>query len=103
MWEWSHSNEAYANAQHNVEHKPKEWLDVTYAEWKANDGEDDDYFNEDKYWPALKEATELTDDVLADYIWERMSEQAHCSNGGHLAYCCPYGCHTVPFDKENDD
>jgi len=100
-WEWSHSPEAYAAAQTHVENKPKEWLDVVYAEWQVyhHCNQDQNDFDQAKYEEALAEAKELPDSTLAEYIWEQMSEQANCSNGGHNAYCCPYGCgcHYVPF------
>ena len=109
-WSWSHTAEAYANCYANVQNKPKEWLDVVYAEWHACETDDDgqldiNSFNEEAYNAALAEAKELTDDVLADYIWERMSEAATCDNGGFNAWACPSGCgpHLVPFDLEEED
>ena len=34
-WSWSHSNEAYANAEENVQNKDREWLETVFAEWHA--------------------------------------------------------------------
>jgi len=47
-------------------------------------------------------AKDVPDDVLADYIYERAETQSLAENGGHNAYCCPYGCgcHTVSLDLE---
>lgn len=109
-WSWSHTNEAYDNAYKNVQNKDREWLEVCYAEWHAAEPYDDDSamageldpnsFNEEKYNEALAEAKDMSDDVLADYIWQRMSEVAVCDNGGFNAWACLSGCHTVPFDLE---
>lgn len=103
-WEWSHTQEAYQNAYENVQNKDREWLEVVFAEWHAckNPNENCNEFNERKYNAALKRAKKLTDDVLAEYIWERMSEYATCTNRGHSAYGCPSGCgcHLVSFDHE---
>lgn len=105
-WEWSHTHEAYAAAQRNVEKKEKEWLEVVYAEWKVHEIDQDcNFWDDEAYENALIEAKELPDDTLAEFIWEQMSEQANCTNGGHEAHCCPYGCgcHMVPFNDEDDD
>lgn len=97
-WEWSHTNEAYDNAYQQVCAQDSAWLEVVYAEWQVADG-----WDEERYEAALSEAAILTDDVLADYIWEKMSEQRTCDNGGHNAWCCPDGCHTVPFDPVEEN
>ena len=111
-WSWSHTNEAYSNAYQNVQNKDREWLEVCYAEWHAAEPYDEDSamageldpnsFNEEKYNEALEDVheNEIPNDVLADYIWERMSEAATCDNGGFNAWACPSGCHTVSFDLE---
>ncbi len=99
-WEWSHAPEAHEAARANVESQPREWLEVVFAEWRSAYVADPDSFSQHKYTRALAMAKRLPDDVLADDIWEHMERQATCSNGGHVAYCCPYQCHTVPFDGE---
>lgn len=109
-WSWSHTNEAYAAAYNNVHKQDREWLEVCYAEWHATEMHDEESamagtldinsFNEDKYNEALAACKNLPNDILADYIWERMSEEATCDNGGFNAWACPSGCHTVPFDLE---
>jgi hypothetical protein len=107
-WSWSHTTEAYDNAQENLSLLPREDLEVIYAEWRAAQSksgrvDDSNYFNEKKYLRALKFAKTLPDDVLADFIWERASEHATCDNGGFNAWVCPSGCHSVPFGKPDDD
>lgn len=101
-WSWSHTAEAYANAQKNLESQVRAWLEVVFAEWHAAEDLDSvsPEFNESKYNVALADAKELPCDALADFIWQQMSEQATCDNGGFDAWCCPYGCgcHTVSFD-----
>jgi len=84
MWEWSHTAEALAAARQNVHALEKETLLEILEEW--HDGELPNHFYD------------LPTDVLANAVWEKMENQRTCSNGGHEAYCCPSGCHTVPFD-----
>lgn len=112
-WSWSHTDEAYYNANENLRDKNREWLEVVFAEWHATECYDEDHplagqldinsFNEEKYNDALKNAKDLPLDVLADYIWERMSEEATCDNGGFNAWACPSGCHTVPFSRTDEE
>lgn len=106
-WQWAHGVEAYVDACANVHSRPREWLEVVYAEWKAckDPHARPDDFSKWKYRRALAHAKTLSDEVLADYIWERMEEYAVCTNGGHKAYGCPSGCspHLVPFALEDDD
>jgi hypothetical protein len=104
-WSWSHTTTAYENVRENVHNKDREWLEVAFAEWHActNPHEACDEFNTRKYNAALKRARNLPQDVLADYIWERMSDYAVCTNGGWDAYACPSGCHLVSFDYEETE
>lgn len=102
-WEWSHTAEAYSNANNNLYLKDRSWIVECYGEWHALETDDDgelDYnsFDQEAYSAAVEEAADMTIDELIDYIWNRMSEHATCDNGGFNAYCCPSGCHTVPFD-----
>lgn len=110
-WSWSHTSSAYDAADQNVRSQDREWLEIVYGEWHAAELDDDgeldiNSFNEEQYNEALTEAKELSVDDLADYIWQRMSDAATCDNGGHNAWACPSGCHTVSFSypkEENDD
>lgn len=108
MWEWSHTAEAYEDARKNLYRLSRKKLREIWAEWKVYRFMDDESgtggWDTGVYDEALKEAAELTKkasykDILADDIWEWMSELATCDNGGHNAWTCPYGCgcHTVIF------
>lgn len=103
-WSWSHTNEAYANAQANLEELPLETLRVIEAEWRSLRIHDTggDRFSLAKYQKAVKviERENEYAEYLAVEIWEKASEQATCDNGGFNAWMCPFGCHTVPFDRE---
>ena len=109
-WEWSHTHEAYADAERNLRELPRETLEEILAEWSANapDGYYDDQgyrgddFDQEAYDEGLANAKQLPDDTLADTIWALASDQATCDNGGFKAWLCPYGCgcHTVPFDRQ---
>ena len=107
-WSWSHAQEAYVTAEQNLRQLDKETLEIIYAEWRAAQGKGgvidpiDADFNERKYHRALKYAQELPAETLADFIWEKASEQATCDNGGWNAWLCPYGCgcHTVSFGDD---
>jgi hypothetical protein len=112
-WSWSHTEEAYANAERNLRALPKTELEIIYAEWRAAQGKHgvvdttDPAFNERKYARALKHAKTLEDDVLADFVWARAEELATCDTGGFEAWMCPHGCgpHRVSFSppEEPDD
>jgi len=114
-WSWSHTKEAYDYAKRQVEATDKEVLNVIYAEWLAmwsanakllNDPEDDsgdidyDAFDQEAYDKALDSASYLSDEGLAEYIWEQAEKLATCDNGGFNAWICPSGCHTVPFGPD---
>jgi hypothetical protein len=117
-WSWSHSAEGLSIARDNLAKKPKEELEIIFAEWRANqrkhgiqDGELHDYSEagqarwHKKYNRALEHAKKLPDDVLVDFIWERAEEYSTCSNGGFELYMCPGGCmaHCVTCDETDDD
>ena len=107
-WGWSHTGEAYDNARQNLFDLDKSTLRVIYAEWRARhkdrgDGRGD--FSPNTYAVALAVSASLEHDVLVDSIWENMSEQATCDNGGFTAWACPYGCggHMVSFGREEEE
>jgi hypothetical protein len=114
-WSWGHTAEAYTNARNNVFRKPREWLAVVFAEWRAAQNKhgvvtDHNSFNRRKYDRALVWASNpdnIDDESLADQIWTWMEEQADCDNGGWQAHSCPSGCpcHYVTFSRigENRD
>ena len=108
-WEWSHTNEAYEYARRQVSCLTNRVLAEIYAEWKAHIPEK--YFggelHQGRYAFALRGAIHRVKkaqggrEAMEDYIWERASEQATCTNGGWEAHLCPFGCgcHMVPFSK----
>lgn len=104
-WSWSHSAAAYATVEENIHGKSRRWLEECYGEWRVYF-----YFNGDTtawdaavYDLAVAEAREIDTDTLAMGIFEWAFELATCDNGGFNAYCCPDGCHTVSFDREEPD
>ena len=108
-WSWSHSQQAYTDAEENLRNLPKETLEIIFAEWRAAQGKggiihDHNDFNQRKYERALKHAKTLLDDVLADFIWEQASDHATCDNGGFNAWMCPSGCgcHCVSFSPPDE-
>lgn len=71
-------------------------LDTPEPTWDSN------AFDQDAYTTAIEDAKFLTDDVLADYVADRAEEHAMCDNGGHDAWVCPSGCHTVSFSSREE-
>lgn len=110
-WSWSHTQQAYANAEANLRNLPKETLEIIFAEWRAAQGKHgvidpvSPVFNERKYERALKHAKTLPHDTLVDFIWEKASEFATCDNGGFEAWMCPHGCgtHCVSFNRTEEN
>lgn len=102
-WSWSHTTEAYQNAETNTHGLALKTLQVIWAEWKAHTSREDDEagFNEEKYKAALRLAHGKSATALAEDIWQWASELATCTNGGFEAWLCPFGCgcHMVPFDR----
>lgn len=117
-WSWSHTPEAYHAARVQLDRLKKGQLNAIYSEWKyaqrkkeierleqeASDrGEEldipfDAIVQKELFRTSELEALKIPHDILADQIWDWMEEQSTCDNGGFNAWCCPYGCHTVPFD-----
>lgn len=98
-WEWSHTQEAYDNARDNLTKWKRPKLEVVYGEWFAHDGSE---FREDAYHDGVRAAEKMTHEGLVEDIFGRARAQRLCTNGGHRAWMCPYGCevHMVSFDKE---
>ena len=105
-WSWSHSPEAYQNAQDNLDDQPLDWLRECLAEICASETDDFgasysfDVATFDKRLAQIKADTCMAQDVLVDMIWRFAESQRTSDNGGFNAWCCPFGCHTVSFDKE---
>jgi hypothetical protein len=107
-WSWSHTAEAYQNARDSFLELPPSTLRVILAEWVA--AERDEYgeydFNLRKYRKAIRENYRLERrlgphilESLAEDCWNRIEELATCDNGGWNCWVCPFGCHTVPFNR----
>ncbi|MGA2164490.1 MAG: hypothetical protein ABSH36_08465 [Solirubrobacteraceae bacterium] len=98
-WSWSHSPEAYSDAYDNLHDQPHAWLAECLAEWQASKpGQYGQRHLRLARWEKnLAWCTQQSADVLADMIWEKMSEQQTCDNGGFNAWACPFGCHKVSF------
>jgi hypothetical protein len=100
-WEWSHTSDALEIARQNVHNRGLKTLRVIWSEWQAYTGDGSSCstseFDAEKYKAAMKQSKGIPKDALADAIWERMEQFRTCTNGGHEAWACPFGCHTVPF------
>lgn len=93
-WSWSHTHEAYRNAERNLGLLSLDELRVIWAEWDGNDHEGEVA----RFGRGLRKANQLTVEELRELIWRRASEAARCDNGGWNAWMCPFGCHKVSFD-----
>ena len=108
-WSWSHTQEAYRDAEINASELSDSDAAMIFAEWKAKDSREDyaGGFNTVKYVRGMMEAVNMIRNGFREgidrYIWENASEFATCDNGGFNAWLCPYGCgpHCVPFDRKN--
>lgn len=101
-WEWSHTQEAYQNAFDNLESLESSVLNEIMAEietWKHVRPDFDIKYYDDRL-AHIKDT--YTSELKLSSIWEFMEHYRTCDNGGFNAWCCPYGCHTVPFDKINE-
>ncbi len=109
-WSWPHTAEGEHAVRENIHALPRNVLVEVYAEWQAfhvaREEEPDAHepFCVDTFHRTERnmqnKAIFLANDTLADYIFEQASGEDHgrtCSNGGHNAWICKYGCHTVPF------
>ncbi len=111
-WEWSHTAEAYRDAELNLQALPVDELRVIWAEWIADEPTPDPDspgdmltgFDSDQYDAAFTESLDMKAEALIEDIWLKASEQRTCTNGGHEAWLCPYGCgpHLVGFDRHPD-
>ncbi len=107
-WEWSHTPEAYAHAEREIDTLPTKVVATIWAEWKAHTvGEYfDGGFDERVYGREFRRAWSLMrrgfQDRLRDDIKRLMAEQELCTSGGWEAWACPFGCgcHTVSFGPD---
>jgi len=103
-WSWSHTAEAYRNAKLNLADLSRENLRVIYSEWRAHDNREEHAggFNEDAYKIAFETSALISNENLVNDIWLEACDFATCDNGGFIAWVCPFGCHTVSFDRDAD-
>ena len=114
MWEWSFTQEGMENIRENVHRMDKERLIVAYAEIlhfrhvnKKNDSAklDVSTWYKTVYAKKLTEArkqAKWSTEAIAEEVYYFAEEQADCTNGGFSAYVCPYGCHTVSLEIEQE-
>lgn len=104
MWEWPQDAMYAEKIRRQICRLDRETLEIIYAEWQAREGEDG--LDEAEYDEARLYAIDhLDSDTLAEFIFERASEQALADNGCHEAWCCPFGCgpHTLPAEFSDED
>jgi hypothetical protein len=102
-WEWSYTNAGLENILENLHDKPQTWLAECLAEWQATRTKEyQAKFRVNRWEKCLAWCLTLPQDTLADAIYDRAYEQSTCENGGHDAWVCPYGCHTVSLDRERE-
>ena len=107
-WEWSHTAEAMDHALTEAENLPRRELLTIVREWACYDREKRAERDPGYRFPRTVRGQfrlpagvrQLHQDTLADIVKGRMVDYATCDNGGHHAWCCPYGCHTVSFGGE---
>ena len=114
-WSWSHSPEAYESIEiqlnnkgveaNNGDTEAIEWLHTVWSEFVASNWKEDRVTTDldlRKYQRAIarakRQGAELGYNKLAADIWNWSSELATCTNGGWNAWCCPFGCHLIPFN-----
>lgn len=109
-WGWSHTQEAYRNAEDNLRALDLDTLQVIAAEWESVRPDEDEWsephFSLWHYRRALAriKREDMSADDLADIVWNRAEDQVTCDNGGFNAWMCPFGCgpHCVSFDSDTD-
>lgn len=102
-WSWSHTVQAYEYAHSQLGQLDREKLLEIRREWYASDpAQFATAFSQDKWDEAVRFQmfADLSDEQLAEDIWDRAYTQQVCDNGGWNAWVCPFGCHTVPFGPE---
>ena len=118
-WEWSYTQEGIQNIRDNIgtmsredlieclsefhaakNPKPDDW-DGTESEWQESQAGGDTYFDNDDFKKKTDELTKfcLDQETLADVLFDEAEQLRTCENGGHRAWVCPYGCHTVSLDS----
>ena len=116
-WSWSHTPEAYEGFRSQLHVQERDWLIEVYSEWKAKPFPGHFHpkshsistvdFDEARAERAKASVHDLSNDALADRIYDLAERQALCTNGGWKGWSCPYGCdiHMLPFNhaEERED
>ena len=103
-WDWGHTSEAYENARQNLTLLPAQDLVEAWAEFQTDEYQAD-YDSQEHELNLAHGSAILRDegrDTLEAAVWRLAERQATCDNGGHNAWICPEGCHTVSFSPEED-
>jgi hypothetical protein len=117
VWDWSHSPEAYATLRENMQWliesglahfsdaptlqnlADMEFCVESWAECKLNaEGKQCNVETFDVAFMRGLELFRMGGDAFLDSWWDMVSDIRLCTNGGHYAYVCPFGCHKLPFD-----
>ena len=98
-WDLMGGVESLEGAWLNLLDLPLNDLREIYVEWKANGGGDESY-NEQVYDESLLLAQSMTSREMATGIWLIAGDRGRCNDRGDEAWICPFGCHTVAFDRD---
>jgi hypothetical protein len=90
-WQWSHTQEAYDNVRENIFNLNRKTILICLREFR---------YKETGSFRLDYNERRMSKESLAELLWDKVQELKLCSNGGHRAYICPDGCHTVSFDLE---
>jgi len=101
-WAWSHTQQGYDDAREQLATQTKAWLATALAEWLLQEELAED--GPLPYGIGSERLTKLIDgnaiawsyNELVEIVWGRAERYAACSNGGHMLWMCPSGCHSVP-------
>lgn len=107
-WDWSHTAQAYADARDNMAGLDDETVASIAAEWRAATADEYGNFdlNSERFDAELATVRALIvgglRESVEDEIWSRACDLATCTNGGHYAWLCPFGCscHMVGFSPD---
>lgn len=107
IYPWSHSASAKTDLYHNIHDLDVESLREIYAEIKAgadkySHEESDDEFDKARYYKALSKSQDISRENLAQFVWGYAEMIRRCKDGARKAIVCPFGCHTVPFNRNKN-
>lgn len=109
-WSWSHTQEGMQNVENAIRELDDDTLAQIYTEWICAIVVKGEYIFSRSLRDrgAFKTAVNLVENMraeLIDFIIDKTNAHAECTNGGHEAHICPFGCHRVSFDSDepNDD